>query len=380
MADLKVDLPSLAKVPPMFTDLAGSAEKCRAYGAAPFSAMDSALSNGRAGIINQLTSTHNRIRHEVDAFFGGVKRFAEDEGENIREAVTLYETLDHDLAATLDQTLFDQPTQDEVKEMGGRSSDLDLDAPVLGGAYLPGDPAAYLRPLTDYRSYEPNWRHPLDTNDELSAASLARDLIWYGSSFAARFGVCRPIDIIEEVVVPFTGDWAGIKACGDALHALDLAVDPLLGNSVWISDWINVVWQGNAADACWLHVRKLEQSLRGVSTPQRILKLYGDAYHDVADEVKRLERIASDAALELLDWAITLPLKAHPVAAGVYTAWTMINPPDSIFQIGRLVYELFDTVKLAVQAVWDFNARCELGALAPVNAPLPAVPEASAGY
>src|SRR5690606_13854353 len=119
MVDLKVDLPSLTKVPPMLADLAGSAENCRAYGAAPFSAMDSTyLSNARAGIINQLTSTHDRIRKEVAAFFDGVKKFAEDEGENVKEAVTLYETVDRELAATLDQTLFDQSTQYEVQEIG----------------------------------------------------------------------------------------------------------------------------------------------------------------------------------------------------------------------------------------------------------------------
>src|SRR5690606_21481571 len=66
------------------------------------------------GIINQLTSTHDRIRKEVAAFFDGVKKFAEDEGENVKEAVTLYETVDRELAATLDQTLFDQSTQYEV--------------------------------------------------------------------------------------------------------------------------------------------------------------------------------------------------------------------------------------------------------------------------
>jgi hypothetical protein len=390
MNGFDVDVPLLARVPPMFEDLASSAEECRVYAEEAYAAMDRGQGPWRnmdAGIINQLTFTHNRIRRELQGYFGGVRAFADEQGDKVRDAVELYRTTDRELAETLDQTLFDRPTQDDVRSVVGRLSSLDLDARVLQGPYLPADPASHLRPPPDYRGYEPSWRPPLDTNDELSAGSLARDLIWHGSSFAARFGVGRPLDIVSEVVVPFTGDWAALKACGDALRCLDRATGDLYGNTRWIADWINSVWQGNAADACWLHVRQLERSLNEVTEARNpVLVLYADAYHDVVDEVQRLERIAGGLAEELLDWVASVlltavpPLNAVPELNVIGKIWSVINPPDAIFQIGKLVFDLLDTVRLAVQAVWDFNARCELGALVPVNGQLPGVPAPSVGY
>jgi hypothetical protein len=379
-----VELPLLAKVPPMFEEMADTAERCRVYAEDVYAVMDRGrgpLRNTDAGIINQLMLTHNRIRRELQEYFGGVRLFADEQGAKVRDAVELYRTTERELVETLDQTLFDQPTQHDVRRELGRLRALDLDARVLAGPHLPADPASHLRLPPDYRVYEPTWRPPLDTNDDLSAGSLARDLIWHGSSFAARFGIGRPLDIVSEVIVPFTGDWAALKACGDALRCLDRAVGDMYGNTRWIGDWINSIWQGNAADACWLQVRRLENSLWRVTDSrhtERMLRAYSDAYYDVVDEVQRLERIAGGLAEELLDWVVTLPLGGP--AGLVYQIWSTINPPDAMFQVGKLVLELVDTVRLAVQAVWDFNARCELGALVPVDGQLPATPAPSVGY
>jgi hypothetical protein len=387
---LEVDTALLANVPPMFEDLAEGAEQCRAYAEVPYAEMDMGpgpLRNVGAGIINQLTFTHNRIRAELQEYFSAVHTFTAEQGDKVADAVHIYETTEWEIAVTLDQSLFSQPLQDAVREMGGRSPDLMPDSRIIEGPHLPGDPASELRPLTDYRAehpYVPNFRHPLDATSDLSLGTFVRDVIWHATSLCARFGLCEPLDIVSEIVIPFTGDWAGLKACGDALHNLDGAVDHLYGGTRWVADWINACWQGNAADACWLRTRQLENSLLGARTPLRVLRLYGDAYHDVVDEVKNLERIAEGLILELLDWGATVVVATIPVVgpfiAGFNNIWDLVNPPDSLVQKAMLANELRETVLLALQAVFSFNARCALGALVPVNGALPAVPEPSALY
>jgi hypothetical protein len=83
------------------------------------------LRNTDAGIINQLTFTHNRIRRELQEYFGGVRLFADEQGAKVRDAVELYRTTERELAATMDQTLFDQPTQDDVRSEEGRLRSLE---------------------------------------------------------------------------------------------------------------------------------------------------------------------------------------------------------------------------------------------------------------
>lgn len=377
-----VHLPSLRKVPGMLEDLSADSGKCQRYAGEAFAPTTAGV--GRTGVINLLAGTHSRVRQDVLDFFHAVDTFGNDQGAKVQEAVELYETTDRELAETLDQTLFDQPTQDDVREMGGRASELNLDAAVLQGM-PPGDPVASLLPLTDYRAdnpYEPDWKIPLKPEyaEDLSAARLVRDVIWHASSFAASLGFGRPYDVVEELVVPFTGDWAALKACGDALENLSRAASGLVGNTVWTADTINAVWHGIAADACWLHVRKLERSLRGAPD---VLERYAAAYHDVVDEIMRLERIAGSTVMELADLAIRIPVSASvggPVGVVVGMLLKAAIPPDGVIQMVQLIFELTDIVKLAIQAVWDFNARCELGMLVGPEGSLPAVPAASVGY
>jgi hypothetical protein len=82
MYGFDVHLPLLKQVPRMLDDFAGAARKCHIYAEDAYAAMDTGpgpLRNTEAGIINQLTLTHNRIRREVTNYFDAVAVFGIDQ-------------------------------------------------------------------------------------------------------------------------------------------------------------------------------------------------------------------------------------------------------------------------------------------------------------
>jgi hypothetical protein len=299
---------------------ADASRRGRDYAEDAYSALDygpGPLRNATAGIINQLAGTHNNIRGEVIDYLDDVRDFASTQGERVRESVALYETTDLEIAEMLDASLYQPERRTAVLQLG-RSNNL---APVraMVTSLEPREPATALKPLTDYHEefpFQPEW----------IGTGRARDTIWQVTWIAHKLGLMsRPVDIVADLLDPFTGDWAGLKACGDALANLAEAARDLHANVGWIEQRVDAVWLGNAADACWLRIRELQGSL---------------------------------------------------LLAG------MFFPPASLLRVVELVYTLLDLVQLAIEAVWDFNARCELGML---NGPqsrvsMPEVPGPSAGY
>jgi hypothetical protein len=365
----------------MLERLADASVRCKQYAEDAYLAMDHGpgpLRNAEAGLINLIAGTHNEIRSEVVDYFGSVRSFAITQGENVSESIELYESTDEELAATLDQTLWSidvHAIQAELREFG-RSSDLDLDRPEAKHLERE-DPEAALIPLTDYRAempFVPDWA------EDPTLVGRARDTIWQVTHVAAELGLLsRPYDVIAELVIPFTGDWAGLRACGDALEHLTVATGRVKANNGWIARRIDAVWLGIAADGCLLQTYQLGECLHDAAPA---LEKYAKAYHNVVDEVQELERKASEVAVELLDWAVVVVAAMANPGGGVATflkkLWDLL-PPTGLVQVVIRVLHLLDLVSLAVRAMWDFEAQAELGMLhgPGVSASMPAVPSSS---
>lgn len=88
------------------------------------------------------------------------------------------------------------------------STSLDLDRPQVRELER-AEPADALKPLTDYRAEypsEPAWA------GRVSGAGILRDTIWQITSLAAHIGLLpRPWDPLDDLVIPLTGDWAGLR-------------------------------------------------------------------------------------------------------------------------------------------------------------------------
>jgi len=198
-----------------------------------------------------------------------------------------------EIAAMLDASLYLPERREEVQDLGG-SEVVEPDRETVG-SLEPREPADQLKPLPDFRSeipFQPEWVGP----------GKARDTIWEVTYIAHELGlISRPIDIAVEIAGPFTGDWAGFKACGDALANMANAAYDLNVNVRWIGQHIDAVWQGNVADACWLHTRMLERSL---SQAPSVLEGYSIAYSDVVTRIQELEKRAAEVVAEALDWGI----------------------------------------------------------------------------
>lgn len=369
--DLYVHLPGLKPVTEMLDRQANAARRCRDYAEDAYSETDygpGPLRNAQTGVINYLAGTHDRVRGDVREYFDEVHTFASGQAARVQEAVDLYETTDFELAADLDASLYQPARRAEVRELG-RAGNPDPYR-VTAVSLEPREPADALVPWPDYRAdypFRPDW----------IGTGRARDTIWEVTWLAHALGMLpRPIDIVAELLDPFTGDWAGFKACGDALVSLAEASRDLHANVGWIEQRVDAVWQGNAADACWLQVRRLQRSLSQVPP---VLDGYAEVYEETVTTVRELQEQAAAVLAEALDWAVAVLLGQAGVA-GKVLGWFL--PPSGLLEVARLIYHLLDLVQLARQAVWDFEARCQLGML---NGPqlesgLPQVPRPSSGY
>jgi hypothetical protein len=377
-----VYLPSLSEVPGMLDRVAEASRRCEEYAEDGYSAMDHGpgpLRNAEAGLINLISGTHNRIRGEVVGYFGDVRSFGTGQGDKVAESIDLYQRTDEELATTLDQTLWSievQAMQAEASELR-LSSELDIERPEAV-KLEPEDPVTALVPLTDYRAempFVPEW-----AGDD-TLAGRGRDAIWQVTHVAADMGLLsRPYDVIAELVIPFTGDWAGMKSCGDALDNLTIGTGRLKANTFWTSRRVDAVWFGIVADACFLQVHRLGLSLRD-AVPA--LEAYAKAYHDVVVKIRDLEHKAGEVLVEVLDWALVVVAAVLTPPVGVADFFNKIFdyfvPPTGVLEVVIRVLHLLDILSLATQAMWDFESQVELGMLhgRGVSAPMPTVPEPS---
>ncbi|WP_213454978.1 hypothetical protein [Rhizomonospora bruguierae] len=359
----KVILPALREVPDMLNRLSGDAAACATYTEDVYGRLDAAgRPNFRAGLINVLAGNHARIRREVHTFFGDAERVAAGQRDAVAASVRRYETSDTAVAGTLDAMIPPTALDPEWRR-----------EPVLHPEWEQvriverGHPRDALKPLPDYRAeypYEPRWA------DLLSPASLARDAVWGMTALGAKLGICdRPYDPLDEWTLPLVGDWAGLRACGEALTNLKSATEILAANGTWIGLRVEGCWLGNAADACWNVLHRTEDALR--VAPDALARLAA-AYLTVVEDVRKLEEVIEYAIVDLLDRVVDALLSVETAGAG------MLLYSGHVLADLRRVYDAVTTVtdKIAQLRLAVENGDAVLSHLGLVEAEahLPALP------
>lgn len=359
----EVNLPALRAVPAMLERLAGDARACRDYAEDAYARMDGPNhADMDVGIINRLAGNHARIRHEVRTFFDDTRGVGIAQRDGVAASVRGYESTDLARSAALDALIGPTPL-DPALHREPRLHPEWLQVQVVEQAH----PRDALKRLPDYRAeypYEPQW------SDLLSPASLARDAVWGLTALAAKVGICdRAYDPLDEWTLPLVGDWAGLRACGEALHNLGPATGSLAANATWIGLRVEGSWQGNAADACWDMLSRTESAI--LFAPDLLTRL-GAAYLGVVGDVRKLEEVAEFAIIELLDRVVETLLVAETLG----TSW-LLPPAHYLSDLQRVeaaVEKVVDAIERIKIAVSNGDSLLSGLGLIEVDARLPAVP------
>lgn len=299
----EVDLPRLALVPTMLDRLAEDARQCSKY------AGDAFDFDFGPGLINSASGRHAEVRAAVTGYFDGVARQAAELSASIDKSVRDYENVDLNVAAEWDARL---PQIDRLP--GSRYDSLRTNLPEVNMRERE-EPERHLVALPDYR---PEWPHEPTWTDLLSPSSICRDAVMGVNWLGVQIGVAdRVHDPFDALCLPFVGNWAGLRACSDAVHNLSAACGDLGRNCGWVEVRVNATWRGHAADAAWLRLKELTDSLaHAVPALLHFMK----AYREVVDEVAELEKLTEVVVGELIDAAVFAIL-------AVATAETIVGGP-----------------------------------------------------
>lgn len=296
-----VDVPRLAVVPFWLEELAEDADRCARYADAAF---DFDLG---AGSLNRGSVVHAEVRETVSGFFSTIANQARRLSTSIDKCVRDYEAVDLQTAASFDARV---PTVDRPDWT--RLDTMRTDIPQANGRPL-NEPANQLKTLIDYRPewpYEPQWA------DLFSPANICRDTLMGVNWLAVQVGIAdRIYDPMDNLAVPWFGNWAGMKACSDALRNVSAACSDLQNNCEWIELRVTAIWQGNAADAAWMQLWELGNYIKTAIAP---LDHFSAAYAEVVDEMAKLEEIMEIVIGEAIDYAVLAVVAAS-------TSWTGVG-------------------------------------------------------
>ncbi|HCU52331.1 MAG TPA: hypothetical protein DGG94_21475, partial [Micromonosporaceae bacterium] len=243
----EVDLPRLTLVPAMLDRLAADAKRCSKYAGEAF---DFDFGPGK---INSAIGRHAETRAAVTGFFDGVARKAAQLSTSIDKSVSDYENVDLAIAADWDARL---PQIGCVPD--SRYDSLRTDLPQVNMRERE-EPSKHLVAPPDYR---PEWPNEPTWTDLLSPSNICREVVMGVNWLGVRIGVAeRVYDPFDALCLPYIGNWAGLRACSDALGNLSEACEALSRNSGWAETRVNAIWRGNAADAAWLQLKELTDSL-----------------------------------------------------------------------------------------------------------------------
>lgn len=272
MSGFRVDYKSVNKIAAQQEDLSADASAGRGYiekgTDIPF--------NGE-GVINFLAKGHRDTCALAELFHDTLAtKVATPSATDFSEAADYYHRVNAAAAEKLDRTY---PPSDAGEAKKG------LKALEADGAPFTDlcEPTERYTPPGDYsadHAYEPQ------LVDMFSVTSLFRDAIWGITSIAAQLGMIdRPYDVMESIVKPISGDWAGLRACADVYDNVGSALGDMAKNVQWSGQRLGDVWTGNAADSAEVYLFALAKSLADAEAP----------FHELAEQYK----MASEGAAEL---------------------------------------------------------------------------------
>ena len=206
-------------------------------------------------ILGSVLDAHRHLVATVtDALTTFAGPIAQGGAAAIREAIAWYSQTDHALAALIDEEGYPGPGA-AMAEVGVYAT-----SPGIGQARFADavDAQREYRPPGDHLDGAPGFSW--EVLDVVGPQRLTGGIVWEATSLATSMGLLdRPIDVEEEYVRPFAGDWPGLLRCAEVWrHVADVFrdVDANIRSNV---DNVSTVWTGNAADACRLYLARAGQ-------------------------------------------------------------------------------------------------------------------------
>ena len=333
-----VDVAALAGLPRQTSRLSEDAAAARTY-----VERYTQLSSGE-GIINIVLGGHREATRKVSMFYRMLNAAADRQSNAVSAALNHYRQTDLAAAAALDARLPATNTPLTQPDMGS-----------LGFADR-GEPQNGLRAPKDYSD---QYRFEMKWNSYLSPTSYARSTILEFTTLAVRHGLLdRPIDVFNEWLKPWFGDWAGFRACADVYENLANASLTMSANVRSGSIDSQFVWTGNAADSCR---RDLNNTTEALNLANMRLHELAAEYRSVAESTYKLVEavvgllmVAADiAAAGAADLAFS---KGNPGAA---IGFHLVTSAMNVWRLIEIATKVLDCIKIAQSGAKAFESGIE---------------------
>jgi hypothetical protein len=329
---------------------------------------------GGEGVIGRLTDGHRDAYNALNDWLGKLANpTLTSVTQAINDSAAYYERTDHASAQKLDGTYPAADAAGQRKQTGYISA--------------PGTPAEF----QDVQVPRGRLNEPKDYHDELRSDyewwDLSSPMAWCGAALEAVAKVAhwlgileRPVSPRDEIVRPWVGDWAGVRAAADVLNNVGWAINDVGVNIQWGSQGSQAVWQGNAGDGAAVYLMNLTKPFEGAY--EQIDKLAGQ-YRVASEEMVRLRDAVINVLNSIGDAAIEAAAGAA-VAGG--SASTGIGVPIGILAgafTGYKIYRVADGIKTMLDLVGDIDAvisvteaaQTNFGSLHHADAKLPSLPD-----
>jgi len=341
---MKVDLDVLRKLPDQMDRLVDDAVESKTY---LTDGVNESLGGAEPGLINLFAGEHMEARQKVEDFLDELATAtAPGFSSATAAAISHYESTDEDSAADIDDSITVDP--DDLGDVNDSLSTLYRDPDLPDNLFDDREePTDALKKVKDYNGDgfggTPEWL------DLLSPTAWIVDTVYGVTSVAADLGILdRAYNMRDEFVKPFTGDWAGVRACADYYEHVADSLTSMAANLTWATYSASSCWEANASDACQISLTDLKNTLISASSTLGPLSA---EYTQAAVEINGERAILTGLLTELTDAAI---IAAGAAALAAATAKTAIG---GILFGGVAAYELYMVAEI-VQEVLTLVSRC----------------------
>lgn len=301
------------------------------------------------GLLNLLTGGHQSVQEHVSKYLGSLNDpIAANLHEQLSGSLAYYRRTDDSNAERMDATYQGGDVTAAKHGVQPQNSN----APRFADIYTI---EGFLKPIKDYNAdypHEPNWK------DIISPSSLLRDAIWKVTGAAASLGICdRAYDPFEVVLKPLIGDWAGMRACGDAFENLGNALQAMGDNVQHAAEGTVDVWEGNAASHAEAYLYNLSKPPRKCQQPLvDLAKEYKEAAKGAYDFSRTIGVLIADIADAAIAAAASAGVAALAGSTGVGLPIALIVGAFTLSRIYKVVKAIRDVIDILVRLEGVLNA------------------------
>ncbi|OLF15342.1 hypothetical protein BU204_22110 [Actinophytocola xanthii] len=330
---------------------------------------------GGEGVVGRLTGGHRDVYNALDSWLGELAHpTLSSVAQAVRDSAAYYERTDQTSAQRLDAAYPAADAAEQRKQTG-----------YISGPGAPAEfqdvqePRGRLSKIKDYREELNGDYDWWDAFSPMTAIGAALEAVSHVAVWLQALD--RPIDPWDEIVKPWVGDWAGLRAAADVLNDVRWALNDVGINIQWASQGCQAVWRGNAGDGAAVYLMRLvtpfEQAHEQLREIVDQYRLASEEMVRMRDAVVNILKGVGDAAIEAAGSAWVAGGAAAtgvgaPIAvfAGALSAYNVYRVVDGIKEMFGLIGQM-DTVIKVVEA-----AQTNYGSVHHAGTGLPSLPTA----